>query len=64
MPDLTTLQLAEAIAFAVLATDRDGGNSVQAVMATLREHSAWFCRVSQNADGVIDLATVRQMEMF
>jgi hypothetical protein len=47
---LTTLQLANAIAHAVLRT-APYGDPAQAVLRTLRQHRAWFYRLTEDADG-------------
>jgi hypothetical protein len=67
--DLTSLQLAERIAMAVLAADEDFVRAVfnnkahvalamesgaQAVLRTLLETGHVICRVTQDEDGVID----------
>lgn len=72
MSDLTTLQLAEKIAVAVLEAAYDSGKGfmwehahehASAVLRTLHENESWFCRAPQdeNGDG-IDLDQIRPYE--
>lgn len=51
MSELTTLQLAEAIGRAVLK-GAPFGEPAQAVLRTLRHHQSWFCRLTEDAEGV------------
>lgn len=59
--DLTTLQLAEEIALAVLKDAYDSGEGFMwehaakrgpAVLQVLRDNEAWFCRLRKNGAGV------------
>lgn len=61
--DLTTLQLAEAIVFAVLTDVADSGGYIgwmwgdvdkhaPAIFRVLRDNEAWLCRLRKNGDGV------------
>jgi len=65
---MTTLQLARAIADAVLATtQRRNKNSMmdaptQAVLRTLEGNDAWFMRFSVDEDGIGIGETERRME--
>jgi hypothetical protein len=57
---MTTLELAHAIAQAVLTTQGDEytvrdmttDHPTQAVLRVLRETGSWFCAIDQNAQGV------------
>ncbi len=61
MTNLTTLQLAEQIARAVVSETALNAYDVlgrihyepltQAVLATLRKHGCWFCRLTETAHG-------------
>ena len=72
---MTTLELAEAIAMAVIAhadeiSDpewRDGRTfkrCAEVVLDTLREHQSWFCRVSDPEDGVTVETPYEQIDLF
>lgn len=69
---LTTLQLAEAIARAVLEDAYDSGEGfqwehahkrAQAVLQTLRANGCWFCRVTEGPEPVGGIVKSEQMEL-
>lgn len=71
---LTTLQMARAIAEAVCANDLSDFDDLpdkdhpptQAVLATLREHGSWFCRIREDEKaGTVDTPYEDvQMDLF
>ena len=66
---MTTLELAEQIASAVIEACHDGCNTAEAVLDTLDKHDAWFCRTPRDAeDGTRHVEDIRafpyQPELF
>lgn len=70
MMQLTTLQLAEAVASAVIAATRPDGNEpygnapARAVLDTLHKYDVWFCRVTENDRGVTVETPCEQLKLF
>lgn len=69
---MTTLELARAIADAVLAgfalarpIDSRQDPYTQAVLRTLEQHDSWFCTATEDADGItVETPYPRQSELF
>lgn len=58
MTEMTTLQLAERIAYAVMAAARSkvpyGDAPTQAVIDTLFATGSWFCRLEDTTKGTVE----------
>jgi len=68
---MTTLELADAIATAVIRATQPQGNEpygdapTQAVLKTLQDHQSWFCRITYDAHGDdIGETPYEQQELF